>query len=62
MPLMKEGKQGVSLVTSREPVGPGSEASPSTVGEQAFNDAVLIIIVCWVILFLFFFSLRRHNI
>lgn len=63
MPLFKENeRQGRSIVTSREPVGPKNAASKGSPGDVALMDAVAIVVVAWVVLFLIAFSLRRHNI
>jgi hypothetical protein len=51
-----------SLTTTRTPVGPDTATTPKTLGEQAFKDAIILIVVAWLILFFLFFSLRRHNV
>lgn len=50
------------LSLTRTPVGPDTAQTPTTLGEQAFKDAVILIAVAWLILLFLFFSLRRHNI
>ena len=63
MPVMTEdSRQGRSIVTSREPVGPKNAASKGSVGDVALMDAVAIVVAAWVVLFLLGFSLRSHNI
>ena len=52
------------LVTSREPVGPNNatDKNKKTVGDQAVNDALLIIGIAWAVLLFLWFSLRRYNV
>ncbi len=57
-----DGSPSPNLVTSRTPVGPTVAGSSKSIGGLAFNDSVILIIVCWAIVFLLVFSLRRHNI
>jgi hypothetical protein len=62
MPLRNEDdRQGRTIVTTREPVGPKNAASKGSVGDVALMDALAIVIAAWVVLFLLAFSLRRHN-
>ena len=63
MPMGTEAAtQGSNTLTvSREPVGPKRAGDKGSVGDQALMDAVAIILACWVVLFLLFFSLRRHS-
>lgn len=61
MPLATETKDSPQLVTSRTPVGPNN-ASEKTPGDQAVNDALLIIIGAWLLLAFLYWSLRRHNV
>ena len=49
------------LVVTREPVGPGDNTSPGSVGNTALNDALLLIIASWAVVLGLYFSLRRHN-
>lgn len=61
-PMAKDlGAVSPHLVTSREPTDE-VKGSAKSVGDQAFNDAVVIIAIAWVVLFLLAFTLRRHNI
>ena len=60
--LKSESEGAPPLVTSREPKGPVKAGSPGGIGDQALMDALLLIIVCWVILLLLGFSLRGFNI
>lgn len=63
MPIMTENSRvGESIKTTREPVGPKNAASKGSIGNTALRDALTIVIVAWVILFLLTFSLRRHNV
>lgn len=62
MPMAKDaGATPPTLVTSREPTTQ-VKGSDKTAGTQAFNDAVLIIAVAWLIIFALAFTLRKHNI
>ncbi len=51
-----------NIKTTREPVGPKNAGSKGSVGDTALMDAVAIVLIAWVVLFLLGFSLRRHNI
>lgn len=63
MPMNTEDpRQGRSIQTTREPVGPKRAGDKGTMGDQAVMDAVLLVGACWLFLFLIFFSLRRHNV
>lgn len=63
MPLFKEDeRQGRPIVSTREPVGPKNAASKGSPGDVALMDAIAIVVIAWVVLFLIAFSLRRHNI
>lgn len=52
----------VPLVTSREPKGPTLPGGKGTTGDEAFKDAVFLVLVAWAILFFLTFSLRSHSI
>jgi len=63
MPVaMEDERQGRPITTTREPVGPKNAGSKGSPGDVALMDAVMIVGIAWAILFLLFFSLRRHNI
>lgn len=63
MPMAtEENRQSRPAVFSREPVGPKNAGSKGSVGDVALKDAIAIVLVAWVIVFLLAFSLRRHNI
>lgn len=65
MPITEEAEKAPPvLATSREPVAPGKKnaADNKNVGEQALMDAIAMVLVCWAIVFLLAWSLRRHNI
>lgn len=63
MPMAKEDdRQGKPIQMSREPVGPKNAGSPGSVGDVALKDAIALIVVCWLIVFFFTFSLRRFNV
>ena len=51
-----------ALVVSREPVGPKNVAKKQSVGDQAVNDAILLIVGAWAVLFLLAYTLRHHNV
>lgn len=51
------------LATSNEPVAPKTkDGRPESVGNQALMDAIVVICVCWAVLFLLAWTLRAHNI
>lgn len=61
MPMATEDdRQGRSIVTTREPVGPKGAGSKGSPGDVALMDAIAICVAAWVIIFLLGFSLRRH--
>lgn len=63
MPMVTESDRvGRSIQTTREPVGPKGPGSKGSPGDKALMDAVAIVLIAWVILFLLGFSLRRHNV
>jgi hypothetical protein len=63
MPVaVEDSRVGRPIQTTREPVGPKSAGSKGSPGDVALMDAVAIVLIAWVILFLLGFSLRRHNI
>lgn len=58
-----DSNRKVSLVTSREPVGPNlSSDTAKSDGERALMDALVIIGIAWAILIFLAFSLRSHNV
>lgn len=42
--------------TKRPPTGKGS------IGDTTFKDAVLLVVLAWALLFMLYFSLRKHNV
>lgn len=63
MPMnMEDGRQGVPIKMTREPVGPKRSGDKGTVGDRAVMDAVFIVGAAWVVLFFLFFTLRHHNV
>lgn len=51
------------LVTAREPSVKSAKGSESgSIGSLAVNDAVMIVALCWVLLILLWFSVRRYNV
>lgn len=60
--LRKEDVQRPNLVISREPEATKPADGSKTVGDQALQDALILVVIAWVILILLFVSLRRHNI
>lgn len=61
--MMKDNSSGpVPLVTSREPKGPTLPGGPGTTGDEAFKDAVFIVVAAWAVLFFLVFSLRAHSV
>lgn len=62
MPMKTEDERvGNPLVTSREPKGPKKSTGPGSMGDEAFRDAVLVLCVAWALVFLLYFSVRKHN-
>lgn len=57
-----DSSQSKPLTTSNEPKGPIKKGGKGSMGEQAFNDAVVIVGICWLVLFVLVFSLRSYNI
>lgn len=64
MPMLPEVDDSNSrvLVTAREPKGPKRAGDKGSMGDQALQDAMMIIVLAWAVLFLLAFSLRGHNI
>lgn len=62
MPMATETEPRVDLVTSREPKGPKRAGDKGTMGDFAFQDALLIVIIAWAVLFFLAFSLRSSNV
>lgn len=60
--VTEDSRIGGNLVTSNEPSGPIKAGDKGSIGDQAFKDAVLIVGICWAIVFFCVFSLRRHSI
>lgn len=50
------------LTLKREPKAPKRAGDPGSIGDQALKDAITIILIGWVLLFLLAFSLRKHNV
>lgn len=57
----EDSRIGGNLKTSNEPSGPLKGGDKGSIGDQAFKDAVLIVCICWAIVFATMFSLRAHN-
>lgn len=64
MPILEEPTKGPPvLATSREPVAAKTSAGkPDSVGDIALRDAVIMIVIAWLIVFLLAYSLRSYNI
>lgn len=64
MAILEEPSKGQpTLATSREPVAAKSaDGKPGTLGMIALNDAVILVILAWVVLFALYFSLRSYNV
>jgi hypothetical protein len=60
--VSEDDRIGGGLKTSNEPSGPLKAGDKGSIGDQAFKDAVLIVAICWVIVFATIFSLRRHSV
>lgn len=53
-------KPSPRLASGRDPKA--AKSQPGSLGEQAFRDAVFLVVAAWALLFLLAFSLRRYNI
>lgn len=63
MPMASEDeRQGRPIKTTREPKGPAKATGPGSMGDQALQDAMIILVACWLILIMLMFSLRRYNV
>jgi hypothetical protein len=62
MPMGKEPERvGTPIVTEREPQGPVRAGDKGSIGDVALMDAIVLVLACWLFLFLIGFSLRRHS-
>jgi hypothetical protein len=61
MPMAREDRQSLDIVTSREPVALAAPGDRNSTGDQAFRDAMMILIGCAAFLALMFGSLHKHN-
>jgi len=50
------------LAVSRAPMGPKLSGEKKSMGDQALMDSVVIVVIAWLFLFFFVFSLRAHNV
>jgi hypothetical protein len=63
MPMANEDERlGQPIRVSREPVGPKNAGTKGSIGDQAVMDAIAIVLLSWLIIFLLAFTLRRHSI
>ena len=60
--VAEQERTSAPIVTNREPKGPGKAGDKGSLGDQALTDAITLILVAWVLLFVLSFSLRAHNI
>jgi hypothetical protein len=47
---------------SNDPKARARPGEPGSLGSQAFNDSLVLVIAAWAIMFLLTFSLRNHNV
>lgn len=47
---------------ARDPKRKTPKSGPGSMGDTAFKDALLIVILAWVVVILLAFSLRHHNV
>lgn len=60
MGIMEESvKEPPNLATSNEPTVAKSPAK--NLGDQALRDAIILVVVAWLVLFFLVWSLRGHN-
>lgn len=57
-----EGQGRMSLVTSREPVGPIGSGDKGSLGDQALMDGIALIVAAWVFLGILVISFRGFNV
>lgn len=65
MPIHKDDEAGQSarITVSREPKGPANASNgAATLGDQAFRDAVMIVVGAWIVVLFLVWSLRSSNI
>ena len=64
MPISKDTARAFApaLVTSREPKERAAPGEPGSLGQVTLSDALIIVGVAWVLIFLLALSLRSHNI
>jgi hypothetical protein len=63
MPMANEDERlGQPIRVAREPVGPKNAGTKGSIGDQAVMDAIAIVLLSWLIIFLLAFTLRRHSI
>lgn len=60
--VAEDDRIGGNLKLTNEPSGPVKAGDKGSIGDQALKDAILIVAICWLIVFGAIFSLRRHNI
>lgn len=60
--MRSETEGAPPLATSREPKGPRRAGEPGGMGDQALKDAIVLIVLSWILLFMLGFSLRAFNI
>ena len=61
MPTATEDEKASPLLSmGRKPVS--GKGKDNALGNQVLNDSLMIIIGCWVIIFLIWYSLRHSNI
>lgn len=56
-----ENKNG-PLSTTREPKTRPKPGDPDSMGGQALNDALMLLVAGWLLLFFLSFSLRNYNV
>lgn len=66
MPTATESEKVVSLVGTKDNPAREPRKRPATgkgsIGDMAFKDAVLIVVLAWVIVLFLYVSLRNHNV
>ncbi len=64
MPMVQEESRTSRpvLFASREPKGPAKPSDKGSLGDQALTDAMIILVACWVALFILAWTLRKYNV
>jgi len=66
MPMATEAEKVAPLVGTKENPAREPSKKPATgkgsMGDIAFKDAVLIVVIAWIVIFFLAYTLRHHNV